>query len=148
MSRNAVGKTCLFLVTAAAPLFGVGSTPSLTKARTALGTRLFSVGGTRTGESQGNMSAKQIAKNSMPGPDGVPSQAYKSVCDVSLDVLYDVYRALASDQAIDILISAFEGLTQEQSHDLNASILCLLPKKPTGVDDSVGTYSHPKTLVH
>ena len=88
--------------------------------------------------------AIHCAKNSMPGPDAIPSQAYKSSCDMSVDVLYDVYEALASDQAIETLMSAFEGASQEQTHDFNASILCLLAKKPTGVEDSVGAYFHPK----
>ena len=88
--------------------------------------------------------AIRFAKNSMPGPDGVPALAYKSTCDMSVNILYGVYTALASDQAIDILMAAFEGLSGEHCHDFNASILCLLAKKPIGVDDSAGTYFHPK----
>jgi len=88
--------------------------------------------------------AIKFAKCGMPGPDGISAQAYKSLGDLAVDVLFDVYKTLASDQAIGELVAAYEGLSPEQTHDFNVSILCLLPKKPTGVDESFGTYYHPK----
>ena len=80
----------------------------------------------------------------MPGPDGIPAQAYKALGPLAVDVLYNVFDTLSGDDAVEKLVAAYEGMSPEQSHEFNLSILCLLPKKPTGVDETLGTYFHPK----
>ena len=84
------------------------------------------------------------AKCTMPGPDGIPAQAYKAIGMLAVDSLHNVFEVLCGDSAIAELTVAYEGMAPEQRHNFNESILCLLPKKPSGVDDMLGTYFHPK----
>ena len=83
------------------------------------------------------------AKESMPGPDGMPAIAYKVLGPLAVDVLFDVFQVLSSESAYETLVEAFKGLSSERSHDFNVSILCLLPKKITGQDVEMGSYFHP-----
>ena len=89
------------------------------------------------------MKAIKISKCSMPGPDGIPAMAYKGMAELAADVLLDAFEALSSDDAVDILTKAYQSMSGHQVHRFNESILCLLPKKPTGCDDDLGTYYHP-----
>ena len=75
--------------------------------------------------------AIKIAKNSMPGPDRVPALAFKALGEFATDVLYNAYVALSGDHAVELLTSAYERMSVEQAHAFNASVLCLVPKKPT-----------------
>ena len=87
--------------------------------------------------------AIKYAKSTMPGPDGIPAMAFKSLGDFGVDILFDVIQTLMRDDALEILTDTFSKLPSEQARSFNESILCLLPKKPTGTDDSNGTYYHP-----
>ena len=62
---------------------------------------------------------------------------------MAIDSLYNVFEVLCKGDAVATLVAAFSGMSHEQVHDFNSSILCLLPKKPTGSDDAMGTYYHP-----
>ena len=86
--------------------------------------------------------AIRYAKNTMPGPDGIPACAYKVLGEVAVDALYDVFEVLASDAGEDTLNAAYASMTLSQIHAFNNSILCCLPKKPTGHDDNLGDYYH------
>ena len=83
------------------------------------------------------------AKNSMPGPDGIPAMAYKMLGPLAVDTLYDVFEVLCSDDGQEILTEAYRGMTSAQAHEFNLSVLCLLPKKATGHDEACGDYYHP-----
>ena len=92
-----------------------------------------------------NHIAKAIrqAKESLPGPDGIPALAYKRLGPLAVDVLHDVFESLSSSNAHDTLVKAFESMSPAQSHDFNVSIMCLLPKKATGHDTDMGNFFHP-----
>jgi len=80
------------------------------------------------------------AKNSMPGPDGIPSAAFKMLGDIAVDVLFDVTSALCSSGGRDCLKEAYADRSLENWHDFNLSLLCCLPKKPYGADPDHGEY--------
>ena len=86
--------------------------------------------------------AVKQATNSMPGPDGIPAMAYKAMGDMMIDLLEDMIGVLLSAEAEDVLTEAFSCMTLEERHAFNASILCCLPKKPSGVDDEAGEFYH------
>ena len=79
----------------------------------------------------------------MPGPDGISSLAYKVRGDLAIDTLFDVFSILASDNALEELTNAYRGMSEEHMHEFNKSIMCLLPKKASGHDETHGTYFHP-----
>jgi hypothetical protein len=79
----------------------------------------------------------------MPGPDGIPSSAYKQLGNLAVDLLHGVFEALSGRDAEDMLVEAYKGMTLSETHAFNQSILCCLPKKPSGQNDSVGQYYHP-----
>jgi len=84
-----------------------------------------------------------MAKGSMPGPDGTPAITYKVLGEFGADILWDVLCLLQRDDAITQLSSFFSHLDPDEAKSFNESILCLLPKKPSGSDDSNGTYYEP-----
>ena len=79
----------------------------------------------------------------MPGPDGIPACAYKAVGDLAVNSLFDVVNILRSDNAHDVLVQAYSSMHRSQAHDFNMSILCLLPKKVAGEDETSGAHNHP-----
>jgi len=87
--------------------------------------------------------AIKMAKNTMPGPDGIPALAYKALGDLAVDTLFDVYAVLSSEDAEAELAAAYSQLSTEEAHGFNHSLLCLLPKTPTGSDEQHGTFFHP-----
>jgi len=87
--------------------------------------------------------AVKQAKNSMPGPDGIPAMAYIAMGDMMIDLLEDMIGVLSSEEAEDVLTEAFSSMTLEERHAFNASILCCLPKKPSGVHEEAGEFYHP-----
>jgi len=87
--------------------------------------------------------AVRQAKNSMPGPDGIPASAYSALGDFAIDLLEDMIGVLCSEEAEDVLNDAYSSLTLQEVHAFNISILCCLPKKPSGVDSDYGDYYHP-----
>ena len=80
------------------------------------------------------------SKNSMPGPDGIPSAAYRQLGDLAVDILYDLATALSTCNSKEVLREAYSDRCQFGAHDFNLSLLCCLPKKPTGTDDVAGDY--------
>jgi len=79
--------------------------------------------------------AIRTAKSSMPGPDGVPAMAYKCAGELSVDILYAVLETLSSPNAEADLADAYRKMSQADAHAFNLSILCCLPKKPSGLDE-------------
>ena len=84
-----------------------------------------------------------MAKNTMPGPDGIPSLTYKVLGDFGANILWEVLCLLQGDDAIEQLTSFFSQLDPAVAKSFNESILCLLPKKPSGSDLANGTYYEP-----
>ena len=84
--------------------------------------------------------AVKTARDSMPGPDGIPSKAYKILGDEAIDILYDAIGVLGRSNSGDTIRKAYADRCVEDSHDFNASLLCCLPKKPHGVDPEAGEY--------
>jgi len=84
--------------------------------------------------------AIQIAKDSMPGPDGIPSAAYKKLGETAVDILLEVAIGLCSMSGREMLRDACRDRCQDGWHDFNLSLLCCLPKKPYGVDPEQGEY--------
>ena len=80
------------------------------------------------------------AKNSMPGPDGIPSAAYRRLGEVAINVLYDLVTALSTPQSREVLSEAYSDRCPQDTHDFNQSLLCCLPKKPSGIHGEVGEY--------
>jgi len=80
------------------------------------------------------------AKNSMPGPDGISSAAYKALGDFGVDLLFAVTHALCQQGQGALLTEAYSDRCEEQRHDFNLSLLCCLPKKPYGTDPDQGEY--------
>ena len=80
------------------------------------------------------------ARESSPGPDGIPYGAWKKILDLASSVLFEV------------------ALTMQDSScpppaEFNLSFLCCLPKKPTGIQDGIGAYydatqTRPLSLVN
>ena len=84
--------------------------------------------------------AIKFAKNSMPGPDGVPALAYKCAGDLAVDTLMGVLEVLSSPEAEATLTTAYEHMGLKHAHAFNESILCCLPKKPSGEDGTGGKF--------
>ena len=80
------------------------------------------------------------AKNSMPGPDGISSVAYKALGIFAVDILFPVAEALSSPSYRECLNRAYEDRCTEGNHNFNKSLLCCLPKKPHGIDPTEGEF--------
>jgi len=80
------------------------------------------------------------AKSTMPGPDGIPSVAFRSLGDFGVDVLWEVLSLLQKDDALEVLTAFFSTLDPSEARSFNESILCLLPKKVSGADEINGAY--------
>ena len=84
--------------------------------------------------------AVKTARDSMPGPDGIPSKAYKILGEEAIDILYDAIGVLGRSNSGDTIRKAYADRCVEDSHEFNASLLCCLPKKPHGVDPEAGEF--------
>ena len=84
--------------------------------------------------------AIQCAKNSMPGPDGIPSSAYRAIGDSAINILHEAFEALSKEDAEETLNEAYKSMTLSEIHQFNHSILCCLPKKPSGQTAAGETY--------
>ena len=80
------------------------------------------------------------AKNSMPGPDGIPAAAWKALGDAAVDVFYCSAMALCSSGFKTALLEAYADRCMTGTHAFNLSLLCCLPKKPYGTDPEVGEF--------
>ena len=75
--------------------------------------------------------AVRLSGNSAPGPDGIPYLAWRMVGPLGVDVLWDVVRALATDEGSRMMAEAYSDLPPGE-HSYNLGLLCCLPKKPSG----------------
>ena len=80
------------------------------------------------------------ARDSMPGPDGIPAAAYKRLGQFATDILYEVSVSLCSHDGIAQLASAYSDRCPQEMHDFNKSLLCCLPKKVAGTDPIMGDF--------
>ena len=87
--------------------------------------------------------AVKFAKHSMPGPDGMPACVFKALGDLAIDILFGVTEVLSCDNAIEQLTEAYEAMGHSAAQAFNISILCCLPKKPSGVDDRGEVFYKP-----
>ena len=84
--------------------------------------------------------AVKYSRNSMPGPDGIPAAAYKSLGDYAVDILHGAMQALAHEGAEDRLREAYYDRLDRTGHDFNLALLCCLPKKASGNDQEHGDF--------
>ena len=77
--------------------------------------------------------AIKIAKESSPGPDGIPYKAWKKLGDLGVDVLYAAACFMQRSDAVQYL-----------PEDFNHAFLCCLPKKVSGQDAVHGDFYDPQ----
>ena len=82
----------------------------------------------------------------MPGPDGIPASAYKRLGELAVDILYDAFCDLSSPRAVDLLAEAYKHMGPKEAHAFNQSILCCLPKEPSGTDPVEGDFTNQGPL--
>ena len=82
--------------------------------------------------------AIKTSTDSMPGPDGIPYLAWRALGQFSIDRLFDVAQALATDDG-PRLMQAAHG-KNGSDHEFNLGILCCVPKKLAGADPTAGEY--------
>ena len=74
----------------------------------------------------------------MPGPDGIPAYAYKTLGIFAVDIIYEVTQALGTEDHRSLLSEAYWDRGGEGDHAFNDSLLCCLPKKPCEVSPELG----------
>ena len=84
--------------------------------------------------------AIRYARNTMPGPDGVPSIAFKALGDHAINVIFSALDSLSQGDAAEFLQDAYRDPLEGQGHSFNLALLCCLPKKVSGVDETYGEY--------
>ena len=84
--------------------------------------------------------AIKLARDTAPGPDGIPSSAYKKLGEGAITILHEVATSLCTSTGVEELKQAYSDRCGEGSHDFNRSLLCCLPKKPTGTDPEAGEF--------
>ena len=84
--------------------------------------------------------AIKVSGNTMLGPDGIPYKAWKILGQLAVDTLFDVAQTLSVGEEAALLREAYMHEELSEGHEFNASILCCLPKKRTGVDAEHGDY--------
>ena len=82
--------------------------------------------------------AVNLSSDSMPGPDGIPYIAWRSLGTLGIDLLFDAAKALATEEGPRLMQSAHDD--EEGTHGFNLGILCCLPKKVSGTDMTAGDY--------
>lgn len=80
------------------------------------------------------------ARNTMPGPDGIPVAAYKRLGSFAVDILFAATTAIGQDGHKEMLYEAYSDRRTADDHEFNASLLCCLPKKPQGTDPDLGEF--------
>ena len=83
--------------------------------------------------------AIKLAKNTMPGPDGIPSAAYKQI-DIAAKIFQSVAVSMGSHNGSTEMVEAYSDRCAGDCHDFNASLLCCLPKKAAGTDAELGDF--------
>ena len=79
--------------------------------------------------------AIDTASSSSPGPDGIPSRAYRALGRVASAAIHEALQALCSADGARLL--------QSSDPDFNAALLFLIPKKSTGHDPLYGEFYEP-----
>ena len=97
--------------------------------------------------------AINCAKNSMPGPDGIPAAAYKHLGDFAITIIHAATECLGTPEYGRLFGEAYQDRCPEGAHNFNASLLVCLPKKPTdnipGIGDVYsGEDTRPLSLVN
>jgi len=80
------------------------------------------------------------ARNSAPGPDGIPAAAYRCLGELAIDIFHQAMQALCSTQGVAMLKTAYSDRCAQDAHDFNLSLLCCLPKKAAGTDPILGDF--------
>ena len=70
--------------------------------------------------------ATNLAKNTMPGPDGIPAAAYKRL-DIAVGIFHCVAMSMSCPNGATELVEAYSDRCADDCHDFNASLLCCLP---------------------
>ena len=83
----------------------------------------------RNWTSRKNGRAVLSARSSMPGPDGMPANAYKTFGDFAVDILYSVSQALGKEDPHRLLSEAYWDRCGAEPHAFNDALLCCLLKK-------------------
>ena len=96
--------------------------------------------------------AIKLARNTMPGPDGIPAAAYKQV-PIAVKIFHAVATRMGTPNGATEVVEAYSDRCAEDSHDFNASLLCCLPKKAAGTDAEhgdffIGDSTRPLALVN
>ena len=73
--------------------------------------------------------AIRCAKNSAPGPDGIPAEAHRALQEFGISVLTPVAIALCSSEYQSMLREAYTDRARACMHDFKNLLLCCLPKK-------------------
>ncbi|CAK0898228.1 unnamed protein product [Prorocentrum cordatum] len=76
------------------------------------------------------------SENTMPGPDGIPFQAWRQLGPLGVDILTRAAWALEREDAEDLLIDGYRDESDESDHFFNLSTLVCLPKKAAGTTDN------------
>ena len=82
--------------------------------------------------------AVRSARNSMPGPDGIPALAYKILGATGVDILFEVALALGTENHHSLIAEAYSDRSAADKHAYNMALLCCLPKKPCEIDPEFG----------
>jgi len=98
-------------------------------------------------------SAISSARNTMPGPDGIPAAAYRNIKHLSTNIFLDAARALGTGNNRELMLEAYSDRSPEGLHEFNLSLLCCLPKKPHGAMPEGGFFyreedTRPLSLVN
>jgi hypothetical protein len=81
----------------------------------------------------------KCARDTAPGPDGIPYTAWRRLGPLALDTLYEAMQALATVDGKAQLDSMEDGMP-EFGHSFNLARLCCLPKKAQGSHAEHGEY--------
>ena len=90
------------------------------------------------------VNAVKYSKESAPGPDGIPTAAYKRLGRFAVDILHAALERLCKPEGIHELTTAYQDRSWLGCHDFNLSLLCCLPKKVSGTDPLMGEYYGPE----
>ena len=71
------------------------------------------------------------AKESAPGPDGIPYKVWKKIEPMATPIIHNVAIAM-------------QDPCSQLPQDFNRAFLCCLPKKPSGHDPELGSFYTPK----
>ena len=74
----------------------------------------------------------------MPGPDGIPTYAYKTLGGFAGEIIYDVTQALGKENHGSLLSEAYWDRSGANDHGFNDALLCCLPKKPCEISPELG----------